>query len=75
MQILACTVLASSYKTYDLHENAKILPECNCKITRYYLNSAYQKKSVFMKADTESILRWHAKFDYFIVYMLLRARI
>jgi hypothetical protein len=58
MQILACTVLAYSYKTYDLHENAKILPACTCKVTRYSLNLAYQRqKSVFIKANTESILR------------------
>ena len=58
MQILACAVLACSYKTYDLHENAKILPACICKVARYSLNLAsLRKKSVFMKANTESILR------------------
>ena len=58
MQILACAAFACSYKTYDLHESAKVLPACICKVARYSLNLAsLRKKSVFMKANTESILR------------------
>ncbi len=35
-------------KTYDLHENAKILPSCTCKTTRYSLNHAYQRKKLYL---------------------------
>ena len=57
MQIFVYVVVACSYKAYDLHEQAKIFAACSCKIARYSLNLAYQRRKIaFMKSNTESFL-------------------